>query len=240
MNCLNHRVLQIALLDGRCVTRCRAMLHASAAPPDNGVLATVVPGNPAVDLTAHRTVNDARQFVLATVYPLFPLRSAMEVCPSHHLLLHLHIKVAWNNRLMAAFHIVLWDNAVVLDSLFREEIHCIGFLQKGITDVLLVLQDLPQCFRTPFRFSCRRQDFIRLKPSSCLEQTTALQVFPVDALHNLRLSRLNNQMPILVFCVSEETIVVDLTLAVLVIIIFHKSFSFLHYTFLENIIYYTH
>ena len=139
---------------------------------------------------------------------------------------------------MAVFHIILRYDSIILHPLFIKEIHRIVFLQKGISDVLLVLQNLPQRFRTPLRFSRRCQDSIRLKPSSYLEQTTALQI--LDALYNLCLRRLNDQMTILVFCVSEESVVVDLHLAVLVIIIIHKSFSFLHYTFLENIIYYTH
>ena len=39
---------------------------------------------------------------------------------------------------------------------------------------------------------------------------------PDDAFYNLHLRRLDDQMPILVFCVSKETVVVDLPLAILV------------------------
>ena len=52
----------------------------------------------------------------------------MEVRPPDHFLLYLHIKVMRNNGLMANFHIILWDNPLVLHPLFIKEINGIGLL----------------------------------------------------------------------------------------------------------------
>ena len=76
----------------------------------------------------------------------------MEVRPPDHFLLHLHLKVAVNNRLMTVFHIILWNNPLVLHPLFNEEVNGIGLLQKGVSDMLFIPQDLLQCFQTPLCF----------------------------------------------------------------------------------------
>lgn len=49
-----------------------------------------------------------------------------------------------------------------------------------------------------------------------MEQTFVLQVFPIDTFHNLCLCRINDQMSILVFCVSGEPVMIDLCLSVLI------------------------
>ena len=56
---------------------------------------------------------------------------------------------------MAVFYIILGNDAVIFDPLFRKEINRICFLQKGITDVFFILQYLFQCFWSPFGFACR-------------------------------------------------------------------------------------
>ena len=57
---------------------------------------------------------------------------------------------------MATLHIVLWYYTAIFDSLFREEIHRVGPLQKVITDALLVLQNLPNRFYLPPILICYR------------------------------------------------------------------------------------
>ena len=104
------------------------MLHTGAAPPYDGVFATVVPCNPSINIAALGAVNYAGQSVLTAVDPLLPFLPTVKVCPPHHFLLHLHIEITGNNRGMAVFHIILRGNPVVLYPLFIKEIHRIGFL----------------------------------------------------------------------------------------------------------------
>ena len=111
---------------------------------------------------------------------------------------------------MAALHIVLWDDAVVLDSLFREVIHRVGLLQKGVTYVLFVLQNLPECFRPPPLFIGCRQNSIGFKSLTNLLVAGSFQVFPIDPLYNLGLLRFDDQPPILVFCICKETVMVNM------------------------------
>ncbi|MPN01603.1 hypothetical protein SDC9_148813 [bioreactor metagenome] len=94
---------------------------------------------PAVNIATLSAVNYARQSILATIYSLFTTLAASDVHPSHHLFLNLHKKVTWYDILMAVFYIILRNNAVILDPLFGKEIYSIGFLQKGISDVLFIL-----------------------------------------------------------------------------------------------------
>jgi hypothetical protein len=48
----------------------------------------------------------------------------------------------WNDGLMIIFNIVLRDDAVILDALFSQEIGGVCFLQKRITDIFFIPQNL--------------------------------------------------------------------------------------------------
>ena len=126
--------------------------------------------------------------------PAFPACSAVEVRQPEHLLLHLHMKVTRNNGLMAVFHIILWNNAFILHPFFIKEINGIGFLRKGVSDVLFILPDLFKSFRTPLRFPSPGKNAVRFQATPNLEQACPFQVFPVDPLYHLSLHRLYDQV----------------------------------------------
>ena len=54
---------------------------------------------------------------------------------------------------MIAFHIVLRNDAVVLDSSLIQKVCSISFLKQGITDVFLVSNDLVDGAGPPFCFA---------------------------------------------------------------------------------------
>ena len=54
---------------------------------------------------------------------------------------------------MAVFHVTLWHKAVVLNSLFGEEVYGVGFLQKGVADVFFVSQNLADVAGVPVRIA---------------------------------------------------------------------------------------
>ena len=82
------------------------------------------------------------------------------------LLLYQKEDVLRNDCFMVSFHIVLRDGAVVLDALLRQEVCGIGLLEQGITDILLIGQDLLNGAGVPFGFACAGEDTVSLKPSS--------------------------------------------------------------------------
>lgn len=153
------------------------------------------------------------------LYPFLPFCSAVEVCPPHHLLLNLHIKVTGNDRLMAVLHIILRYNAIVLDPLLGKEIHCVSFLQEGIPDILLVPQYFLQRFRPPLCLSRCCQNAVCLQAFPNLCEARPFQVFPVNPLYNLCPFRLNNQLAFLILCISKETVMVDLHKPLLVAVL---------------------
>lgn len=120
---------------------------------------------------------------------------------------------------MVSFHVVLRDGAVVLDSLLCQEVCCVGLLKQGIADVLFVGEDFLNGAGVPFCFACAGKDAISLKASGDLVHAEPLQVFSVDTLDNLCLVRIDDQMSVRVLGVSEESVVVDLHLSLLVAVL---------------------
>ncbi|MPM90567.1 hypothetical protein SDC9_137688 [bioreactor metagenome] len=97
-------------------------------PPDDGLLATVVPMNPAVKLSAAAAKNDVRQAVAAAEDPVLPVRALMYQTSPHQFFLHLHKNFARDDGFVAVFHVILRHKAVVFDPLFGEKIYGVGVL----------------------------------------------------------------------------------------------------------------
>ena len=116
---------------------------------------------------------------------------------------------------MAVFHIILWDNPLVLYPFFIKKINSIGLLQKGVSDVLFILQDFLQCFRMPLRFPSPGENPVRFQATPDLEQACPFQVLPVNPLYHFRLRRLYDQVSFLILCAPQEPAVVDPDLSVL-------------------------
>ena len=120
---------------------------------------------------------------------------------------------------MAVLHIILRYDPVVLYPLFCEKIHRICFRKQRIPDIFFILEDFLYGLRPPFFLACPGKDAVRLKPPTDLQKACALQVFPVDPLDNLCSFRLNNKMPLAIFRISEEAVVVDLYKPLLVTVL---------------------
>ena len=143
----------------------------------------------------------------------------MQICPPYHFLLHLHIKVTGNDWLMAVLHIILWHDPVVLYPLFCEKIHRICFRKQRVPDIFFILQDFLYSLRSPFFLPCPGKDAVRLQSSPDLQKAGAFQVFPVDSFDYFCFFRLNDQMPLSVFRISKETVVIDLYKPLLVTVL---------------------
>ena len=149
----------------------------------------------------------------------FAVVAGVDHAPSDQLLLHQQEDVLRNDRFVVAFHIVLRNGAVVLDAFLRQKVRGVGLLQKRVTDVLLVPENLVDGAGVPFCFARAGEDAVRFKPCGDLVHAQALQVFPVDTPDDFGLLRFNDQIAVSVFGVAEETVVVDLHFALLVAVL---------------------
>lgn len=102
---------------------------------------------------------------------------------------------------MIAFHIVLRNNAVVLDSGFIQEVCGVGLLKKSITDVFFISKNLVDGAGPPFCFASAGEDAVCFQTFCNPVHRVALQVFTVDALYHLRLLWIDDEITI---CMDDE------------------------------------
>ena len=117
---------------------------------------------------------------------------------------------------MIAFHIVLRNNAVVLDSGFIQEVGGVGLLKKSTTDVFFISKNLVDGAGMPLSFACSGENAITLQTGCNLIHAEAFQVFSINALYNFRLFRVDDKVAVRILCVTEEAVVVDLHFALLI------------------------
>ena len=146
-------------------------------------------------------------------------RAGLQSGPALHLFAHLHEKLTRDDGGMAVFNIVLRYDALVGDPLLVQEVHRDRFLQKRITDVLLVGQDFLKRTGQPVIVARRCPDAVCGKLLPDLVVAFPAEVLAVDALHHLCLFRVDDQVPVLVFIVAEEPVGAHLHLALLVTVL---------------------
>lgn len=128
-------------------------LQSTDATPDDGFAAAIVPVDSAEHFTAFAANDNMRKAVVAAVGALFAIGACLDHSPAYQIFLHLQKNVLRNNCFVVAFHIVLWNDAIVLHSGLVLEVCGIGFLKQGITDVFLVSKDLVDGAGPPFCFA---------------------------------------------------------------------------------------
>ena len=116
---------------------------------------------------------------------------------------------------MAAFDIVLWDDAVIYNSLLIQKIYRHCFLQKGISHVLFIPEDVPDRGCPPYRFAGSSQSPVRFKSLPDIVISSPVQILPVDPFHHLRLLRVNDKVPVFILVIPEEPVCAYLDLPLL-------------------------
>ena len=104
------------------------VLQPTNAAPDDGFLSSVVPMYSAKNLTAFATDDYLSKAVVAAESSGLTVRAGVDDSAADKFLLHLHEDFTRDGGFMAVFYIILGNDAVILDSLFREEIDRICFL----------------------------------------------------------------------------------------------------------------
>jgi hypothetical protein len=137
--------------------------------------------------------NHLCEAMVTAVTALFTVLAEMDAAPSDQFFLHLHENFTRDNGLMAVFHIVLGNKAVVLDSLLCEEVNGVGFLKQSIPDIFLVPQNLIDVAGVPPLLTGAVEDTVSLQPTGYFQHTGSLKVLPVDALYDFGFLRNNDQ-----------------------------------------------
>lgn len=105
---------------------------------------------------------------------------------------------------MIPLDVVLRDGAVVLDPLLGQKVRGVSLLQERIPHVFFVSENLVDSTGVPFGLARAGENAISLEARSDLVHAFTFEVFPVDPLDDLRLRRIDDQMPIGIFGVAEE------------------------------------
>ena len=179
----------------------------------------VVPVNAPVKLAAVSAENHLCKTVIAGEAAFLAGRADVDYPAADKLCLHLHEELLWNDRFVVALNVVLRNGAVVLDPLLCQEVRGIGLLQECVSHVLLVAKNLVDGTGVPFCFASAGEDAVSHKSVGDLIHAGAFEVFPVDALYDFCLLRIDDQVPVVILGVSEKAIVIDLHLALLVAVL---------------------
>lgn len=99
---------------------------------------------------------------------------------------------------MVALDVVLRHGAVVLDALLCQEVRGVCFLQKRVSHVLLVAEDLVDGAGVPFRFTCAGENAVSHETGGNLVHTGAFEVLPIDELYDLCLLRVDDEVTVLI------------------------------------------
>ena len=176
----------------------------------------IVPVDSAEHFTAFAANDNLCKAVVAAVGALFAISACLDHSPAYQLFLYPQEDVLWNDCFVVALHIVLWHDAIILDSGLVQKVCSISFLEQGIADVFLISKDLVDGAGPPFCFASAGENAVSLQTFCNPVHRVALQVFPVDALYHLRLLWIDDEISVCIFCIAEEVIVVYLHLAALI------------------------
>ena len=92
-------------------------------------------------------------------------------------------------------------------------------MQKRIAHVLFVAENFVDGAGVPFCLACASENTVGHKPIGNLIHAGAFEIFSVDALYDFCLLWIDDQVSVVILGVSEEAIVVDLHLALLVAVL---------------------
>lgn len=154
--------------------------------------------------------------MVAAVATFLAVGAGLDYSPADQFFLNLQVDFPRNNGFVVTFHIVLRHAAVVLDSGFIQEIGGVSLLEKSITDVFLISENLVDGAGMPLSFACSGENAVTLQTGGNLVHAEAFQIFAIDAFDDFCLLRVDDQIPIRVLRISEEAVVVDLHFALLI------------------------
>ena len=192
IDCCNDCPLQDFFLYRPCrAVKVHLSLKNSAdATPDCGFTATVVPLHAAINVSAVSAEHHIGKCILTAGKSAFAAGIQMDSSGDLRLDFHEHIFV--DNSFMTAFNIVLRHLTIVGSTLLIQSADRVVFLQKGITDILLVGKDLMNIASMPFKVSRYVRNAVCFQASLNLQEACPFEVPLVDAANNHSLLRVND------------------------------------------------
>ena len=191
--------------------------------PDDGFATSIVPVDSAEHFTTFATNDNLCKAVVVAVGALFTIGTGFAHSSACQFFLHPQEDILWNDCFVVALHIVLRNNTVVLDSGLVQKVCGISFLKQGITDVFLVAQDLVAGAGPPFCFASTGENVVCFQTFCYPVHRVTLQVFLEDALYNLHLLWIDDEIPI---CIIESVGFFGVTFVLETVAMLSKSNSF--------------
>ena len=115
---------------------------------------------------------------------------------------------------MVSFNIILRNDSGVLNSSLVKKISGVSLLEKCITDVFFVAENLVDGVCIPSRFTSASKNTISFKTCSNLIHAVAFKVLSIDFLYNFSLFRVNDKVAFFIFGVTKDAVVVNVCLTV--------------------------
>lgn len=171
-------------------------MQAAFAALYDGFAAAIVPVNAPKHFIVLAAKDKLGEAVVTAVAALASIGAGMNHSPAYQFFLHLHEDFLCYNRFMVAFHIVLRDSTVVLDSGFAEEVGGVGLLQQGITNVFFVPQNLVDGTRPLFGLPSAGESAVSHKTGGNPVHTVAFHVLLLDPLERFGLLRIDDKVTI--------------------------------------------
>lgn len=124
--------------------------------------------------------------MVAAVAALLTIGAGLDHSSADQFFLNLQVDFLRNNGFVVTFHIVLRHESVVLNSGFIQKIGGVCLLEKGITDVFFISENLVDGAGMPFGFACPGENAVTFQPGGNLIHAKAFQVFSINALYDFR------------------------------------------------------
>ena len=186
--------------------------------PYHGFLAAVVPLG-SVEVFSAFAAEDNLGKGMAAAESAFSAVCGDTGDPAHQFILHLEKDVFWNNRLVVPLHIILRHYAVVLYPGLVEKVSGVGLLEQGVSAVLFIPEDLVDGRCMPCGLAGSGGNAVPFKSGFDLVHAVSFLVFPVDALYDFSLLRINDEIAFLILGVAQKAVVVNLHLSLLVAVL---------------------
>ncbi len=154
--------------------------------------------------------------MVATVTSFLCIGTGLNHSPAYQLFLYSHVDFFWNNRLVVAFNIILRNDSGVLNSGLVKKVSSVSLLEKGITDVFLVAENLVDGACMPSWFTCAGENTVCFKACYNLIHAGTFKVLTIDSLYDFSLLGVNDKVSFFIFCVAKEAVMVNLHLTILV------------------------
>ena len=186
--------------------------------PYHGFLAAVVPLG-SVEVFSAFAAEDNLGKGMAAAESAFSAVCGDTGDPAHQFILHLEKDVFWNNGLVVTLHIILRHYAVVLYPGLVEKVGGVGLLEQGVSDVLFIPEDLVDGRCMPCGLAGSGGNAVPFKSGFDLVHAVSFLVFPVDALYDFSLLRINDEIAFRILGVAQKAVVVNQHLSLLVAVL---------------------